>query len=77
MPMIADSIECFREFARLYSRARRAFDNAGATERSMERRENALAMQQALEAEHARCFRQIAQPDWDAVQRAAAGEIAG
>jgi transcriptional regulator with XRE-family HTH domain len=66
--------EHFRDFARRFSIATRAHENARHTSMSQDRAELAFSMMQALEAEFERCFQLRAEPDWKAVERAAMGE---
>jgi hypothetical protein len=67
-------LDCFREFARRYSIAHRAYDNARSTERSMDRREAALSEKQAIESEFAECFQLRREPNWQNVEAAARGD---
>jgi hypothetical protein len=63
----------FQEFSRRYSIAERSHQNTRHAQRSVEKGEAALALMQAIEAEFRRCFRPVAEPDWDRVERAAQG----
>jgi hypothetical protein len=66
--------DVFEDFARRFSAAVRARDNARHTESGVERREAALSMMQSVKAEFGRCFVLQKFPDWQAVEDAARGD---
>jgi hypothetical protein len=73
--MASALLDSFREFARRYSRAERAYSNARSTEMGIDRAEGALSMKQAIETEFERCYQLRKEPDWALVDRIAGGEI--
>lgn len=66
--------DVFREFARRYSHAERAYANARHTERGSDSADAAISAKQAIEAEFGRCFILTGFPNWENVESAARGE---
>ena len=67
--------DLFEEINRRYSQAVRDQSRTRGGMVSMEKGEVALATRQAIIAEFKRCFRPVAQFDWDRVERAAKGDL--
>jgi hypothetical protein len=69
----SETIRDFREFSRRHGMAYRAHQNRRQT--GDHRAEAAFSLTQAVENEFERCFVRIKKPDWEAVIRAAEGDI--